>query len=320
MCRLNITLERMNKLPLIFLLLVCHGLANAQTYYVAIVHGTVSYNGVPLKPKSKITATGELRFATKEDYVKVSGPGGIHTLKPEKQVPSSSEFFTALSDELFPKIRMRGSFANSFTSNNADPYFFSFGSAIWDGATFSLREMSEDRMNDLVFAYEKEDGIIVSVPATIRKNELVLEAATFGQDAMYPVWIVLVEDAAGWAKSVSTSEEVDSLDVFSHSLLRPANPDEQTEGTRVATSLRGYVPTGTSGILLGTLNPSSILTANKKLVFKDLRRQVKWIRPASAWEFFDDFEMESFYEEEFGLYGIPGDMYDYVKERIEKLR
>lgn len=319
MCGLNITLERMNKLLLILLLVVCHSLANAQTYYVAIVHGTVSYNGVPLKPKSKITATGELRFSSKEDYVKVSGPGGIHTLRPEKQVPSSSEFFTALSDELFPKIRMRGSFANSISVDYADPYFFSFESAIWDGATYSLREMSEDRMDDLVFAYKKKNAEVVSIPATFRKNELEVRAATFA-DAASTVYIVLMEDPAGWARSVSMAKKVDSLDVFSHSLLRPANPDAETADVKVATSLQGYAPTGTSGILLGYLDLSSIITAKKKLIFKDLRRQVKWTRPASAREFFDDFEMESFYGEEFGLYGIPNDMYDYVKQQIEKLR
>lgn len=309
----------MKKLFLILVLLAYQSLADAQAYYVAIVHGTVSYNGVPLKPKSKITATGELRFATKEDYVKVSGPGGIHTLKPEQQVPSSSEFFTALSEELFPKIRMRGSFANSYTTDYSDPYFFSFESASWDGTTYSLREMSEDRKADLAFAYQKVNGEVVSVPATLRDNELEVQAATFA-DAASRVCIVLVEDPAGWARSVSVAEKVDSLDVVSHSLLRPANPDAETADVKVATGLQGYVPTGTSGILLGYLNPSSIITAKKKPIFKDLRRQVKWTRPASAREFFDDFEMESFYGEEFGLYGIPNDMYDYVKQQIEKLR
>ncbi|MEM6769511.1 MAG: hypothetical protein AAF597_02905, partial [Bacteroidota bacterium] len=165
----------MNRYFFVGLLLVLGLSLHAQTYYVAAIKGKVSYRDKLLKKRDKIRIEGQLTFGSKDDWVKVAGPGGIYTLKPEKPSGSGSEFFTALREELFPKIRLRGSFANG---------------AIWDASEplcLGISTMAnyfhgkKVKLPDVLFGHERDiryvfvvDGRVEILSVKIKKGALIL--------------------------------------------------------------------------------------------------------------------------------------------------
>jgi hypothetical protein len=86
---------------------------SAQNFYVAIVKGKVSYDDKPLKPRDKIVLKGNFRFSTPDDYIKISGPKGIHTIRPIKKADGGFEFLRAVKAELFPVAKLLNSFVLS---------------------------------------------------------------------------------------------------------------------------------------------------------------------------------------------------------------
>lgn len=152
-----------------YLLLLCLMLisvsAEAQNYYVTSFRGKITYQKKLLKKRDKIQVKGELRFSTKDDWVKVAGPGGIYTLKPEKPTTAGNEFFTALREELFPKVRLRGSFAHSFSIDGTRPDCLSIGTLnnYFDGTTFLMREELNGFEDDLRYVFFSEQGVVTQL-------------------------------------------------------------------------------------------------------------------------------------------------------------
>ncbi|MEM6397847.1 MAG: hypothetical protein AAF741_15970 [Bacteroidota bacterium] len=79
---------------------------SAQNFYVAFVKGKVYYQEKLLKPRDKVTLKGEFRFTTVDDFVKITGPTGIHTIRPVKKEGGGFEFILAVTEELFPAPRL----------------------------------------------------------------------------------------------------------------------------------------------------------------------------------------------------------------------
>ena len=114
-------------LSLVFLLIGTH--LSSQNYYVATVSGKVYYKGKILKKRDKIKIKGELKFSSKDDYVKFSGPGGLFTVSPESTPNRNNEFLVALRQELFPQERFHATVSNNFVMNYIIPFYFGLNSS-----------------------------------------------------------------------------------------------------------------------------------------------------------------------------------------------
>ena len=97
----------MKKTTLIALvLLLGSSWLSAQNFYVALVKGEVYYQDQLLKPRDKVTLEGEFRFTSSDDFVKITGPTGIHTIRPVEKPGGGWEFILAVTEELFPAPRL----------------------------------------------------------------------------------------------------------------------------------------------------------------------------------------------------------------------
>ncbi|MEM6771758.1 MAG: hypothetical protein AAF597_14340 [Bacteroidota bacterium] len=165
------------------------GLAlSAQSYYVALVKGKVYYEEVLLKPRTKIELKGNFRFTTKDDYVKVSGPSGIHTVRPQEKEGGGYEFLRAVTQDLFPAAKPRGSFVLSawqnigetvsvYAENQYIPDYFV------EGERLSIRGFLKPKdYENLHWVYQTKAGGYRSVPVEIVGDDIVLTPKAFQRD------------------------------------------------------------------------------------------------------------------------------------------
>lgn len=167
---------------------ICLSLS-AQSYYVAIVKGKVYYEDVLLKPKTKIELKGNFRFTTKDDYVKVSGPNGIHTIRPKEKEGGGYEFLRAVTQELFPAAKPRGSFVLStwinpgdilsiHAENEFEPDYFVAGEQV------TLKgHLKPWQQKKLYWVSQIPGGRLLREPATVVKGNLVLTHEPFANAA-----------------------------------------------------------------------------------------------------------------------------------------
>ena len=157
----------------------------AQSYYVALVRGQVFYDNIPVKPRMKIELRGKLRFTAKDDYIKVSGPGGIHTIRPAEKAGGGYEFLRAVTQELFPRAQAKGSFAlatfvapgdavNLYDDNQYKPQYYLAGER--RPVEHILKSKDYDRLH---WVYRTTTGEARAVPALVIEDELVLDPAVF---------------------------------------------------------------------------------------------------------------------------------------------
>ena len=160
---------------------VCLGLTlPAQSFYVALVKGNVYYEEVLLKPRTKIELKGNFRFTTKDDYIKISGPTGIHTIRPQEKPDGGYEFLRAVTQELFPAAKPRGSFVLStwsitgdalriYAENEFDPVAFVAGERVPLAGTLSKRQYKH-----LYWVAQASDGKIFRELAKVVDGQLEL--------------------------------------------------------------------------------------------------------------------------------------------------
>lgn len=170
---------------LTFLCLLTGLLLPAQSYYVALVKGKVYYEDVLLKPKTKIELKGNFRFTTKEDYLKVSGPNGIHTIRPQEKAGGGYEFVQAVTQELFPVAKPRGSYVLSawinigdqlslYDENHYVPEFFVEGERLSLSSTLKPKDYDK-----LYWVYQTASGAVHREPARIDGDDLIITPASF---------------------------------------------------------------------------------------------------------------------------------------------
>ncbi len=312
------------KFMLIILMLASSPLV-AQNYYVSFIKGKVSYNGKPVKLRSKITRKGELRFGTMDDYLKVSGPGGIYTLRPEKPAAGGTEFFTALRDELFPTFRMRTTVSGGMVFDATDPFWFDGGDGgiRWEGEGQNLTGELAEKAGQLFFLLKLSDSTLVSLPATIKKDKLVFRAETFQDYKIYRAGIVFVNDPAEWATKVATAKSFDEVGMISHTELIPPGTvidegmiEPPFNLVDYENFLLGNYQQKSANILLGDLYPYLII--NRKALYKDLRRQIKWIKPDSTKELVDNNAFEDYIQQKYNLNDLPYSAYQYLRKRLNE--
>lgn len=105
----------MKRLALVCLFLATVTFAFSQNYYVAMVSGKVYYEKKLINKKDKIKMKGNLKFSSADDYVKISGPGGIYTIRPGDDPKSQNEFIVGVRQELFPPTRAFATVSNSMS-------------------------------------------------------------------------------------------------------------------------------------------------------------------------------------------------------------
>ena len=305
-----------------------------DTYYVAVIKGTVSYNGRPLKKRDKIKPRGELRFSSKEDYLKVSGPGGVHTLKPEGEAGQGGEFFTALREELFPLVRMRGSFAASMAVDLARVAYFGMDehANYVDGTAFRLDKKLYPFRDRLVIVVQTADGRVVSRPVPVKDSTWVLSSATFaglepihtryeslesGYRMYYPAAIAVVNYPTAWQRALDTATQLRylPLDRVTLSDLEP----EPFTGEKPDLShlpFPNYNDPEVPATLLNFFNPRVLVDWRE--MKRDLKRQVRAARPGSVGEFLYDMYFDEYIEETYGNVEPYGRVRDLLSELIEQ--
>jgi hypothetical protein len=128
---------------------------------------------------------GSFRFSTPDDYVKVSGPTGIHTIRPIKKPNGGFEFLRAVKAELFPEAKPLKSFVLSthvflgdvldiYDENEWDPEYFVSGERI------SLKnEMKRRDQKKLRWVYQTQSGALHQAAPKLVGREMELQAPDF---------------------------------------------------------------------------------------------------------------------------------------------
>lgn len=280
-----------------FIFLCLGGSVTAQHYYVAFLKGNITYNGKPLAKRNRIRANGQLKFSSENDVLKVSGPGGVYTFLPDKP-NGRGEFITALREELFPTARARGSYAANFAANYGDPTFF-FGKDSYpqlSPTSYPLRGETIGRNQDLFLVATGPAGLLTA-PATVKGNILTLTARPFRAYDPTEVHLVLVNDPELWQRRTQPGSTLDQLGMVSHAL-----PPSGNLQSHPITLLNSYQP--------GLMN-------ERKEVFRQLRRQLKYIRPATADTFLRDESVLDLFRQWYGWQSWPPQTEAFVRQRIK---
>lgn len=328
-----------------YFLLVCLMLmglsAGAQNYYVTSLRGKVTYQKKVLKKRDKIQIKGELRFSTNDDWVKVAGPGGIYTLRPERETSAGNEFFTALREELFPKVRLRGSFANSFTFDSNRPDYFGVGTMAnyFNGKSFPIREELVGFEDDLRYIFKTEQGI-VALPVKVKSGTVTLH---------HKIWkgippltefsysepidgfnyenagVVVINDEAAFTAAMDTARTFNDLGLDFSSCafneeMRPAISDlgqQKMDSIKVSSyAFPDFTQPMATGTLLSFFAPDSFL--DRKEFDRELRFLIRKTQPQDAMDFLDNMQFDTYIRDNYGYPGLPVPLSEYIEEMIEK--
>lgn len=255
----------------------------AQNYYVAAVKGEVFYQNKLLKKKDKITMKGNFRFKNKDNYVQLSGPGGLYKFTADMGRASGSEFLLTLSNELLPKLSVKTTARPTFP---ADPRI----SNTWDlrGRRFAFLNGTKlvidadvTAKGKAIFFLHKGYLELTYQKATIRRDSLlVLKAANFPQSpdgTAYTTYIVQISDPA----------LLDTL-VVEYQKVRDVR--------ELSAFNNEAAPTGNQ--ILDVVQDGKMI--NKRALMKDLRFLIKSSQPKTQGEFLELFEMGDYIKENYG--------------------
>lgn len=320
----------MKYLLFLFCLLLLPTAAEAQTYYVAKIEGKVSYNGKLLAKRDKINASGKLAFAKENAYIKVVGPGGIFTFRAEKR-DEKGEFVTALSEELFPTIKMKGSFAFSLAVIKVDekrPHYFFWPTSepTRSPSRLGLDSLLLSRADDL-YLMASFEGRILTTSANIVEDSLVLTNKPFRGAKPDTVSIVLVNDYTIWnkLKDMAPSSAAIEANIRSHSL--PLYGADSSLVLAPVEKLNSFFPE----ILLSQkvvrkLERAEMKRKKKKLrrhekALDEVKRQLAYLLPSSPDDFLDDEDIKAFFKAEYGIENFSdGLISEYVNGTFEEKR
>lgn len=165
-------------LLLLFSIFLSNGFS--QNYYVAFVKGKVYYQDKLIKKRDKIKMKGNLKFSTADDYVKLSGPGGLFTITPNAENNQSNEFLVAVRQELFPQAMVFSTTAYSILIDE-NSYFFIQGASqtYFKKNTFLSSPIPVLKPGEEIgFLHETSEGLIYK-KAYIENNHLAMRPVDF---------------------------------------------------------------------------------------------------------------------------------------------
>lgn len=182
---------------LLFFFLVC-SVIQAQNYYVASLQGEVYYNDVPLQKRDRIQISGTIRFGSQDDWVKLSGPGGIYMFSADMRDEGNSEFLFTVRQELFPPVRHIATIAQSFLDlpdlNENEPELSHRDAFIAEFGEHIRRCQPVDAW-ELLYKYrfaqyiDKEKAVDIRKAIDIFEDEFGLPLQVFNSASVDPLWI-----------------------------------------------------------------------------------------------------------------------------------
>ncbi|MCB0707357.1 MAG: hypothetical protein KDC34_18700 [Saprospiraceae bacterium] len=296
-----------NLITLGIFLLICSS-GYAQNYYVASFNGNIYYNGKLIQKRDKIPVKGELKFTSENDFVKLSGPGGLYTLTPNSDPDSGSEFLIALRNELFPQLRLHPTTANDMIAYR-NTYFFNY-----PGCQYSFFERTIlDRKipylkegEELGFIHKTASGLIYKTAETkdsllvINKSDFTVQQTTGEVLNIDSTFIVHVFDKAAFLQILSKSSSLDALrtefDIVNSHYQLPLDEN----GNPIVIEY--------PAMILDLMGPTRFI--NKKAILKDLKFHIKRSVPTSIEMFLEEYEYESY------IYNTYGNIYEQVMDTI----
>ncbi|MCB0652405.1 MAG: hypothetical protein KDC85_14100 [Saprospiraceae bacterium] len=295
----------MRRLTLVCLFQAIMTLAFSQNYYVAIVKGQVYYENKLIEKKDKIKLKGNLKFSSSDDYVKISGPGGIYTIKPGDDPKSQNEFLVAVREELFPKTR---TFVTALQGKIFD--FNSYFDLMGNSTTFfekahlrrPVPELKEKE--ELGFLHETNHGLyyvtaqIEDSLLVIRKKDFMLPKIKGERPVIRQTAIVEVTDRKLWEELLSNAESIEDIKAvvplygeYFMSLGRVETDPETGEEIKKKKS----PPTA---IILDFMGPSRFI--KRREFVKDMRFYLKLFKSPDAEAFLDTDEFMEYLDEAYG--------------------
>lgn len=295
----------MRRLTLVCLFLATMTFAFGQNYYVALVRGKVYYENKLIEKKDKIKLKGNLKFSSSDDYVKISGPGGIYTIKPGDDPKSQNEFLVAVREELFPKTR---TFVTALQGEIFD--FNSYFGLMGNYTTFfekaHLRRTVPDLKENQEFGFlHKTDQGLFYVTAqiedsllVIRKKDFMLPKIKGERPVIQQTAIVEVHDRKLWEELISSAESIEDvkavIPLYGEYFLNSGRVETDPE-TGEEIKQKKSPPTA---IILDFMGPSRFI--KRREFVKDMRFYLKLFKSPDAEAFLNTDEFMEYLDEAYG--------------------
>ncbi|MEZ4986882.1 MAG: Gfo/Idh/MocA family oxidoreductase [Saprospiraceae bacterium] len=306
----------MRPISLFLFLFTCSIAAYSQTWYVAVVEGKVLYNNAPLKPKDKIEMGGTLKFSSQQDYIKVSGPGGLHTLRPEERpARRSNELLVAIREELLPSVRFRATVANNIIWNPCQ-YYFGFESMsrnYFNSVSFSIEDEKLAHGEQLYIVHDTPKGLHWRHLPVVN-NHFTFDATTFS-----------VSDESGNHLSIDSSAVIlvrDTLVLKTsavhpkqhlHDLVPIADVHFKCQGMIVIPLIHeDSIPPAPKPLeILDYLQP--FYFTDRAAFFSDMRSHIQYSGATSSQQFLHEFYYDEYISE---VYGNPVGYSDIIEALV----
>lgn len=300
--------------------LILQSFAFGQNYYVALVKGNVYYQDNLLKKRDKIKLKGTLKFTTRQDYVKISGPGGLYTIEPDQGIESGSEFLVAVREELFPRTRPLTTAVHSYVPGAFN--YFQLDES-WDYTFFNKTHFRETvpppkADEEYGFLHLTHKGLIYRTAQVedslfiIRKEDFALDTIDGEAPYVYTTAMVFVKDKNRWLETI---EKMDWP--FKYERSFPAFKGEVPEyfffppDTLTRENLR-QIETAPAEFL-DVMGPSRFI--DKSDYVKDLRFHKKLFKSKSLREFLQTNEFQDYLYESYGRI-YPPDRWDVLENDL----
>lgn len=276
---------------------------SAQNYYVAIVKGEVYYNNKRIKKRDKINIKHTIRFTSASDYLKLSGPGGLYTLRATSQAAKKqgSEFWLSIKAEVYPRVTERPTTSSNFSlvENGIDTAYFRLDDGYttgfcWEEKALGLRE---DVPMDNIWAVMDTDAGLVTEPLSVVNNAITLDLKRWmpgkrdheGSRKLQRVVFMQINDPDKWESTraqLKSSEDLwQHYPHFDHS----ASLEEETTPTATVET--------PAGLILDNFSP---VVYNRKAVRKELKRLVKQSGATTPKEFMHDLYYDDYIDDTYG--------------------
>ncbi len=262
-----------------------------QTYYVAVVHGNVYFNNKKIKKRDKIKMQGNLKFTSAKDYVKLSGKGGLYTIRPNS-TPAGNEFLIAVKEELFPKTRNPETLAYSFTMNEYPGYFTLEGYSPTlfekDMLAYTLPPLKKGM--EYGYLLETDKGLIYH-PAKVKNQRLAIREKDFRLKSTHGVapkikmaYIVKVLNKKKWKTLIHNKKSIAQIDT-SVKYYYHAPIDSSLQTPIIAE-------------MLDRLSPPNFV--NKRQLKRDLRFHIKKTNAPDIKTFLYNYEFNDYINDTYG--------------------
>ncbi|KAA3627172.1 MAG: hypothetical protein DWQ02_19900 [Bacteroidetes bacterium] len=293
----------------LFLFLVCAAPALlGQNYYVAVIKGKVYYENKLLKKRDKIKMKGMLKFTSAQDFIKVSGPGGLYRLDPEMAIKNGSEFFVAIKEELFPRIRPMSTSEQGNIVVTLDNHYFNqrgYSTTFLDRTYLSIPPPEIGIDEEFGFLHETKKGLIYKT-ASITDKMLAVQEKDFSKALkanLKKTAIVLVRDKSRWLELISNKDSIaqiiNSVDHYSWDQPNAVSvPTLIRTETGETIEVKPEEPLPHPAQILDYMGPPTFV--DRKKMAKDLRFHLKLCKAPDIETFLIDYEYEDYIFETYG--------------------